>query len=226
MSYILSALKKAEQERHSGDAPDVLTPQTIEVETSSRRVPKLYFAGGVAVALLAGLWMADVLRFNVAGDAGDESLAPPPSAAPGVSSDGAMQAETDVSPALFSPAPSAGLAGDEPVFGGKPDEEFGADTDAAGTVPKWAREWPVGDSIPDMAELPPSLRKNMPRLELTGHLYSLGHPNARKVILNGVALKEGQYLDDDLLVSEITPDGVILDFHGRLFRIGAAQMFR
>ena len=61
---------------------------------------------------------------------------------------------------------------------------------------------------------------------LSGHLYSLAHPQARKVILNGAALKEKQYLNDDLMISEITPEGVILDFRGRLFSMNASQMFR
>ncbi len=265
MSYILSALKKAEQERHSGDVPDVLTPQAVEAEPPARRSPRLYFVGGVAAALLAGLWAVNVLRFDGALDgAGGESLAPRaapaaavpprgtqnvspsgasgvslglsrrmvPSPSPGLSpnippnfSPGAVQAEIGAAPASLSPAVPEGLSGDEPVFG-RPGGEPGIKSGTAGAVPQWAREWPAGDVIPDLAELPPSLRKNMPPLKLTGHLYSLGHPNARKVILNGAALKEGQYLDDDLMVSEITPDGVILDFHGRLFRIGADQMFR
>lgn len=248
MSYILSALKKAEQERHSGGVPDVLTPQavgaveTVEEEPRSprRATSKLYLAGGVAAVLLASLWAVGMLRF---GGAGSGSFEPPPSVS-GVTSEpsrrtipappsgfqpGTLRGQASLSPSppeAFSGSLSGSLSGDRPVFDDPPPGAPGADAGAAEAAAKRAWEWPAGDAIPDVAELPVSLRKSMPPLELTGHLYSLGHPNARKVILNGAALKEGQYLDDDLMVSEITPDGVILDFHGRLFRIGADQMFR
>ena len=82
------------------------------------------------------------------------------------------------------------------------------------------------EQIVDIDALPPSVRDQMQPLKLTGHLYSLAHPNARKVILNGTALKEKQYLNDRLMVDEITPDGVIIEFDGRLFHIGADRMFR
>ena len=243
MSYILSALKKADQERHSGDAPGVLTSQAVRESAEEKRGS--YPVIAVTIALLLGAVLVGLLRpggvavDDSPGDASlaghgapsaespDESLAgrskmPPfprvvPRAVPEARPPGAAP-EVASAPVLTpTRPPSRGLAGDEDVFAAPPTVRGSAEA-----VEQWT---PVG-GIPDLAELPPSLRGHLPRLRLTGHLYSLGHPNARKVILNGVALKEKQYLEDELMVSEITPDGVILDFRGQLFHMGAAQMFR
>ena len=43
MSYILDALKKAEQERQRGSVPDLLTVQTLPEETQGKRIPRRYF---------------------------------------------------------------------------------------------------------------------------------------------------------------------------------------
>ena len=80
--------------------------------------------------------------------------------------------------------------------------------------------------VPDFSELAGEIRAQLPPLELTGHLYSLAHAHARKVIINGTALREQQYAADNLLVKEITPDGVVFDFKGRVFKLNATQMFR
>lgn len=217
MSYILSALKKAEQERHSGDVPGVLTPQvgtaSSPASPAERVLSPYYLYGAVAAAvLLFGLWMGDMLRRDdaaegvVVQEAPSRAVSAPASAPPPV-----------LAPVRDSVRALADSADDEPVFGDGPAGAPAADPE---------EQWTANGEILDVARLPLSLREKLPNLKLTGHLYSLGHPNARKVILNGVALKEQQYLDDDLMVSEITHDGVILEFRGRLLRLGADQMFR
>ena len=235
MSYILSALKKAEHERHRGDIPDVLTTQRELVEpppAARRAVAKPYWIGGVAVLFLAGLWLLKEFypgnnivtvystvplkseRFpGQPGQSFDVSPRRQPEAAAVLNGD-------DVNVPPVAPAQGARLA---------PARDFTDDpvaTEEAGRDAPPPPSWPYADEIPDIDELPPSLRGQLPQLVLSGHLYSLAHPKARKVILNGVALKERQYLDDGLMVSEITPGGVILDFRGRLFSMNASRMFR
>ncbi len=263
MSYILSALKKAEQERCSGAAPDVLTSQAVAAPARPGGGRKPYF---IAAAAVLGLWLVisvlnsgvdtgavDVsdagfrseVRHKAAGQTAEDrpllegepaGRSPERRSGRAPENDGptphfglesgraaAAQAPAVVTePAAAPPrTPHAGFAGDDLRFVA-PDTARADHRAGGGSVEQWA----PARNVLDVAELPPSLRKSLPRLELTGHLYSLAHPHARKVILNGIALKERQYLDDDLRVSEITPDGVILDFHGRLFRLDADQMFR
>jgi len=78
----------------------------------------------------------------------------------------------------------------------------------------------------DFDSLPPDTRRRIPAFSVTGHLYSGTRPQANKVIINGAALREGQYVNEDLMVSEITDAGVILDFRGLHFLIGKARIFQ
>lgn len=57
MSYILDALKKAEQERQRGSAPDLLATQTVPEEKPRNRFPLRYFIFlFVAVVTIASVW--------------------------------------------------------------------------------------------------------------------------------------------------------------------------
>lgn len=78
----------------------------------------------------------------------------------------------------------------------------------------------------DFDSLPPDTRRRIPAFSVTGHLYSNVRPQANKVIINGAALREGQYVNEDLMVSEITDAGVILDFRGLHFMIAKARIFQ
>ena len=218
MSYILSALKKAEQERLRGSPPDVLTSQTIEEPSQPREKGKSYIIAITAAVLLLGLGLVNVLDFNIG--VGDALLTRP------ASSQSAPQTDLSDAP-LLQRAP---VAVSEPTPASVPSDYNPATPPVARTgdePPKQpARQWKQVGGILDIDELPPSLREDLPHLQLSGHLYSLARPNARKVILNGVALKEKQYLDDNLMIEEITPGGVILDFNGQLLRMSADRMFR
>ena len=234
MSYILSALKKAEHERHRGDIPDVLTAQREFTEPRSAAggtMTKPYWIGGVAVLFLAGLvllkeFYPDNGIVTVYSSVPVQSVQFPDE--PGKSLDAVPRSQpaTEIYPSgdEFDSLPVAPVQG-APV----PAPDFVDDhvvSEETGRGVSYPSSWSYADEIRDIDELPPSLRGQLPRLVLSGHLYSLAHPRARKVILNGVALKEKQYLDDDLMVGEITPDGVILEFQGRLFSMSASSMFR
>lgn len=65
-------------------------------------------------------------------------------------------------------------------------------------------------------ELPFSLRKDMPAIKISMHVYAPESPQ-RFIILNGARMAEGD-TQDDLAIREIRPDGVVFEFHGqRLF---------
>lgn len=250
MSYILSALKKAEEERRRGSVPDALTVQQAVGGSSfpppRRMAIKQYLIGGLAVLILSGAWLAKefysddkivVVRHGSSlsvepAEAVRQSGAPPGAASATVqrgvpvvvkSGDATYSVRFGDQPtASVQNAPAVpaahGFSGEQGISRNFSDTDLEAARGPSGVA--------YDDRIRDIDELPPSLRGELPRLVLSGHLYSLKHPQARKVILNGVVLKENQYLDDDLAVSEITSDGVILDFRGMLFSMNASRMFR
>ncbi len=57
---------------------------------------------------------------------------------------------------------------------------------------------------------------NLPSLELEFHAYS-ANPDQRFVFLNKTTLHEGDSLPQGVHVDAITPDGVILSYHGMRF---------
>ena len=89
-------------------------------------------------------------------------------------------------------------------------------------VPKW-EPMPVG--IVNYEDLPNGLRQRIPNIKLSAHIHSDLRPQARKVIINGIALREGQRLSDDLLVHQINSDGVVMDYQGTLFLLNKANIF-
>ena len=204
--------------------PDLMTPQPnddVALPTEAYRLRSYFMTGAIAVAVVAvGATVIQRFDNSVGEDIGMNapqrvsSFSPElPKPTPVVQ---APPAQTESLRASAAPAPVDRDGRDFSAVVESDDVAFFMDQDADQN----------SDQMLDFDELPPSLRKQLPSLKLTGHLYSLAHPKARKVILNGIALKEKQYLDDEMMVNEITPDGVILDFQGRLFRMGADQMFR
>jgi general secretion pathway protein B len=68
---------------------------------------------------------------------------------------------------------------------------------------------------PSIYEIRASDTRNIPELHLDIHAYD-DDPSGRFVFINMVKYREGSRLDGDLIVSEITPDGVVLDHEGQL----------
>jgi len=70
---------------------------------------------------------------------------------------------------------------------------------------------------PSIEELPYAIQQKLPKLVISVHVYNIDK-SARKVRVNGQLLYEGDQLDNDVIVEEITSYGVIFDYSGTLFR--------
>lgn len=70
----------------------------------------------------------------------------------------------------------------------------------------------------DFSELPASVRKDLPAIKITSHLYK---KESRLVSINGRIMSEGYNMDNGLYLEEITPDGVILTYRNFRFHIKA-----
>ena len=75
---------------------------------------------------------------------------------------------------------------------------------------------PAGASAQPYAELPFSVRKSLPELRLSMHVYMVD-PSRRFVVLNDSRLTEGEKTNDEIFVREIRPDGVVLEFQNQRF---------
>ncbi len=70
--------------------------------------------------------------------------------------------------------------------------------------------------LPEFKDLPGSLQAAIPELHCAGHTYST-EPEKRMIIINNSILREGEKIDENLRLVEITWDGLIIEFNGERF---------
>lgn len=78
---------------------------------------------------------------------------------------------------------------------------------------------PVENKTYSLAELPESIKQDLPSFSISAHIHS-SEPSSRMVKINGATMKEGQELLTGLKISEITPNGVIMIYRGYRFNVG------
>ncbi len=243
MSYILDALKKAEQEREQGAVPGLHAQQVLssEAPASAPGLSPLTWAGiGVALTLAGVLtwhnWPAKV-------DAGASSgmgastttpanmlpeqttVAPP--AAPTVGQTGAPPASpratnTDVAMQVDG-GPPAGTSRPWPaqatlsVPGPRGGEQTGSQRQArSNAADSSAREPAPPPSA--LADLPESLRKELPPLSVGGAMHSTVRAQ-RMLVLNGQVLHEGESPQPGLVLEEIRLKSAVLNYKGQRFEL-------
>ncbi len=120
--------------------------------------------------------------------------------------------EVSSSPAVLSP--------DGPPPSASPslttDETPAAAPEAATLEPE------VVGVVPEYEQLPASVRARLPDIDIALHLYS-DVVARRRVSINGRILRQGDHVTPELVLEEITPDGVVLRFedvrfHRTVFR--------
>jgi len=228
MSYILEALKKADQERGMGTVPSLATPQEIEhPRTRSPRWPWVV----VTLLLVNAVLVAILLR-------DDDAEAPvvveaPLERPPTPVNDPPAKAIQQTSQAVISETPisertrlqekarpsSAGglVVLPQPANAQSPtpsmSPERGAPARAeAGPLPRDASQ------LQSWYELPPEVRSrlDLPRLDI--HVYS-ENPKDRFILVKLKKYREGERLDSGLVLEEILPDGMVMSYQGERFLV-------
>lgn len=209
MSYILDALRRAEadRERERGQVPGLhtLPPSGSEAAPNPGRRRWLPWAG--AGLLLAGIgvgsWWASGSREAVT-----------PAARPAVAPLVAASAPLPAVPAVVAaPVPPASAS---PYLA--PEPPPGVVAAAPAPRPPAPAPAPVAEApIPRLSELPESLRRELPRLVISGSVYS-DNPASRFVMVNGEVMREGASLGADLVLERIGPRELVLRFKGQRFR--------
>ena len=233
MSYILEALKKADQERGIGAVPNLATPHE-----DRRPTPRSYRWVWVVLALLVvnAVLLALLLKdrapeIPVVVQAPIES---PPPVAGGQAAQPAQQAGEVAIGSARTPektglpenarAPAAGklVMLPEPAdlqnsvpssvpTGAFPEKRLDQRMDATATAKD-------NSQLQSWYELPPETRSrlDLPRLDL--HVYS-DEPGDRFILVNLKKYREGETLDSGLVLEEILPDGMVMSYRGERFRV-------
>jgi len=72
--------------------------------------------------------------------------------------------------------------------------------------------------MPLLTSLPKSLRQKIPELTISFHVFTQ-NPATRLVSINGRIVRQGQEVNPDLTLEEITAAGVVLNYKGNRFRL-------
>jgi general secretion pathway protein B len=232
VSLILDALRKADSERERGEVPGLraqpLTPPSLAPRR--RAVPLIvWIVAGLALATLITLFAYRASR---------PVAAPMPVAQPGqpvaptVSpQSGAPVGPTSAPPvAVVVPPPIVEeVQAAKPAPWSPPDgkEVVKSEDPGARSPPKEVAMLPetkapprpaanVEAPIMTRAQLPDSLRAQLPPLVIGGSIYSSNAAN-RSVIINGQVWRENDTVAPDLVLEQIKPKGAVFRFKGTRF---------
>jgi len=235
MSYILDALRRAEadRERERGHVPGLhAQPRTGGSAAPAAAVPRrwLPWAGGGAFFLLlagagAGSWWASSApaplappsprQAQPAASAGLADAMPKPVPVPvPVAAPQTQLANSGTPEAPSSSSAPAALARPATAPPTAPSPPLPARSPAAAPALTAAS---AAAPIPRLAELPESTRRELPKLAISGSVYS-EDPASRFLIANGEVLREGHKLGPELVLEQIRPHELVLRYKGQAYR--------
>lgn len=81
----------------------------------------------------------------------------------------------------------------------------------------------IARRVSRLSEIPADVRRDLPSVAFSGHLYSTNPKSSRVFVDDGRPLIAGQQIVDELILHEITPTGVVVEFRGYLIDIGVLQ---
>lgn len=233
MSYILEALRKADQQRRLGDVPGLDAAQPVEVPVRQNRIWGWVLLGVMNLVLLAVLFWPDaeqkVKEVALENDNNSEITSrpekvPSPQVKPyrppvPVSATEAPQHKRtegrDIVPPLrtippppLTPKkvrPGSVAQAETPI---EPETVEIAQVEDSADIPVWPQV-----SARLLGQLGAGLRLDV-------HVYA-DRPEERFVLINLQKYREGDRLAEGPTLEEVTPDGAVMSFEGERFRITA-----
>jgi len=228
MSYILEALKKADQERDIGAVPNLATPH--ETQRPPGRSHRWLWV--VALLLAVNVVLAVMLLRDRQADVPVRAQAPlEQQAAPADNPPAQSVQQTPEIAAEEAPKPEqAELPRNERTPSGGElvmlPEPANFEDSRPSSVPAQDSSAMLGAATPpqDLSQLPSWYelplefrnRLSLPRLDL--HAYS-EEPRNRFILVNLKKYREGDRLDSGLILQEILPDGMVMSYRGERFLV-------
>lgn len=202
MSFILDAIAKSEQERQQQDVPQAQILALPLGDTPRKRRLLPYFIAAVLIlnAVLFAIWIQpgqpdreDVLVL------------------------GKVERIEAPQEQLIAPKPA------------KPVEQAVAEPEIIATIPEPTPDLvakepePLPGEVSRLSELPSNVRKDLPTIVFSGHLYSSNPAASFVYVDNNRPVRKGQRIVGDVYLHEITPTGVVVEFQGYLIDVGVLQ---
>jgi general secretion pathway protein B len=232
MSYILEALRKSEKERKRDEIPtlqDISAPRQA-ARTRQKSSPSRLLRGLSALVILLTLTLGVMLarKWIATGTGGQDVIQKKPQSLPEVQGDENNRGGRQ----------NLEMPGEK-----KPRNlsENGSDTDRQRITEKSSHDSPSiirepaplrlapqtddtlvfnrqnSNAVPPR-DLPLAIQDDLRKMRFAGHAYSRDRA-LRLIMINNKILHEGDPVDVDLRLSEITENGVVLLYHARRIRI-------
>ena len=238
MSLILEALRKSEAERRRAQMPDLLTEPQVAAPVAPRTPQRWPWLAAGAVVVLGAVWFvsrdatpveAKATPVVVAAETRDASTvdASPTQATPTPARAEPATARPAPPPVqrplvIAPPAPPSArtiAAAAPPVVPAKTDipSPSRPPLESRSDVVAAPAPAPVVDTTERVTDLGNDERKQLPPLKLSMHMWNDAAAQ-RFVIIDGTRLGVGDHLGV-VVVADILPDGVLLDWNGRPLKL-------
>ena len=221
MSYILDALKKSELERGNGAIPSVQTIHSSALNYHQQR--RLLWPWILIAVLLANvLILLYFLRTGPDTEAAVSASEHVRKISPGSSvSQNRVSADNPPAPEPTAPAPTTPAPGAPTSTPPATVVSAPAAQPPAQMKPAPAKVTPAAPSssrepLLDIDELPAEIRRQVPNMVFSAHVYS-SNPVQRSLVINNRFMEEGDAFSHDLILSEITRSGAVFAFRGYHF---------
>jgi len=234
MSYILDALKKSEEKRGTLHVPVNRPAFTPENEYRKRRfgLSLMFIVAALVAGWFIAQWQQDTDRQDV------QSVVTPasvkevsvkqhiaeknrPETFESEIVEPLLATQAMQSPSMpESSTPVIHVEEERPVFTPVTPVSPVAGMDAVPISGDDARlKTTSNTAVQSLYELPMAIQQSIPDIKIEGHIYDVD-PHARMVIINGKVRKEKHTVGSGMTLQEITQDGVIINYQGRLFHVG------
>lgn len=246
MSYILDALKRADAERERGSVPGLHARQVVSLASHAARGVRSRLwpatAGAVILCAVAGLWVWRSASTDTPVMATGPTVSAPvapalqaqpapvphsltaPDASPAAV---ATRAATSASVTITRATPAAAVVpGAAPVVAPAVATTIAASTasaptpalvaePAAGPAPRTAE---AGPAVPLLGDLAEGIRRQIPKLNISGVVYS-AIPGQRILIVNNQVVMQGTLAAPEVQLEEIRASSAVFSFRGTWFQV-------
>ena len=215
MSYILDAIKKSESERGHGSIPGLQTvhSSSLNYKTDNKQIWP-YILIGLLLLNFSGL------IFYFISDANDESLTEANSnksnSVQTLTNAEAIQPQHVPTQAINRSVPTAQASSQaipDSITTESEIETLYSNNTRSNTTPTLST-----NEIFDIEDLAENIKQNIPPMNFTGHVYSSSRIQ-RSIIINGGFMEEGDALNDNISLNEITSRGAVFNYQGTLFSV-------
>lgn len=210
MSYILDALKKAEENRRQDKSPDLMTVHEKQDTATKKRSPWPYIliAAILLNAAVVAVWL--IPRPSTKEETIPELIIE--------EKENHAVTQTNRKMVASIPEKDVSAVSVDRVRTDKSEipQTGQTATDVDETEINTSIDINADGKIPDINELPLSFKEDLPDIKISGHVF-FETPSDRLIIVNGRPSREGDTVASGLQIEEITSSGVIFIYDDRRF---------